>query len=156
MCPVSRTHTHTHTHCKHMPGNTGQVCVAPVHIMEDNSSQRDELGQSDFCPFARPKSDFCLFSAPKLSPNTFAQVAMARADHVRPIGCLSRATCRVPRGTKGTAQLSSLTEMKSHVFFVFVFFLALFHCMSPLTIGGGKETGSPEEFFRQRASENAI
>ena len=36
-------------------GNTLLACAAPVHIiiMERNSSQRDELGQCDFCPFVR-------------------------------------------------------------------------------------------------------
>ena len=36
-------------------------------------------------------------------PNTYAQVAKAQSceNHVQHIGCLSRATCCVPLGTKG-------------------------------------------------------
>ena len=43
------------------------------------------------------------FTAPRTVCNTYAQVARAQlsANHVQHIGPSPRATCRVPRGTKG-------------------------------------------------------
>ena len=48
--------------------------------------------------------DFCyLLTSPRTVSNTYAQVARAQscANHVQHIEHVSRATCRVPRGTKG-------------------------------------------------------
>ena len=44
-----------------------------------------------------------LLTAPRFVSNTYAQVTRTQscANHVQHIGRLSRATCRVPRDTKG-------------------------------------------------------
>ena len=59
-----------------------------------------------------------LLTAPRTVSNTYAQVARAQSctNHKQHIKSLSRATCSVPLGTKKTAQLLSLTELKSHLF----------------------------------------
>ena len=58
-----------------------------------------------------------LLIAPRTITNTYAQVAKAQssANHVQHIERLSRATCRVPLGTKGQLSFFSLTELKSHL-----------------------------------------
>ena len=60
-----------------------------------------------------------LFTAPQTVSDRYSQVARTQscANHVQHIECLPRATC-VQRATwyEGTAQLSSLTEIKSHLF----------------------------------------
>ena len=50
---------------------------------------------------------------------------------------------------EGTAQLLSLTELKSHLFELYL------NWLKPLTDEGGEETGVPEENLRRWASENA-
>ena len=79
-----------------------------------------------------------LFTAPHIVSKMYAQMARAQscANHVQHIK-LSRATCRVPRGTKGTAQLLSLTEFKSYFSFILL--------AEPLTDKGGEGTGAPGE-----------
>ena len=70
-----------------------------------------------------------LLTAPPTVSNTYAQVARAQscANHVQHIERLSRA--RVMLGAtwyEGTAHLLSLTELKSHLFELFCFFLFFF------------------------------
>ena len=50
--------------------------------------------------------------------NTYAQVAQAQSceNHVQHIERLSRASCLCATWYEGTAQLLSLTELKSHLF----------------------------------------
>ena len=52
---------------------------------------------------------------------------------------------------EGTAQLLSLTELKSHLFEIFF----LFCLAEPLTDEGGEETGVPNDNPWRLASENA-
>ena len=60
-----------------------------------------------------------LLTAPRTVSNTYAQVARAQscANHVQHIERLSRASVMLrPTWYEGTAQLLSLTELKSHLF----------------------------------------
>ena len=59
------------------------------------------------------------------------------ANHVQHIGRSLRATCRVPRGYGGTAQLLSLTELK--------FILALFHWLNHKPMKEGRKPEYPEK-----------
>ena len=73
-----------------------------------------------------------LLFAPRTVSNTYAQVAPAQlcANHVQHVSCAT--------WHKGTAQLLSLTESKSHLFE----FILL---AEPLTDGGGEEPEYPEK-----------
>ena len=76
----------------------------------------------------------------KLSPTWEVLVARAQlcVEHVEHIKRLSRATCRVPRGTKG--QLSCLVrQSRNPISFSFIL------SAEPLTDEGGEETGVPGE-----------
>ena len=66
-----------------------------------------------------------LLTALRIVSNTYAQVVQVQlcANHLRQIEHLSCATCCVPRGTE--AQLLSLTEFKSHLFFALFYWLNL-------------------------------
>ena len=64
-----------------------------------------------------------LLTAPRTVSNTYALVGRTQSgtNHVQHIERLSRATCRVPRGTKGQLmQLLNLTELKSHLFSLYL------------------------------------
>ena len=93
-----------------------------------------------------------LLTAPRTVSNTYAQVARAQpcANHVQHIECLSSASVML-RATwyEGTAQLLSLTELKSDLFELY------FYWLNHKTDEGGEETGVPGENPWRRASENA-
>ena len=59
-----------------------------------------------------------LLTASRTVSNTYALVVRAQlyVYHVQHIERLPRATCRVPRGTKGQLSYKSLAELKSHLF----------------------------------------
>ena len=70
---------------------------------------------------------FCnLLTASRTVSNTYARVArvQSRANHVQHIERLSRATCRVPRGTIKFDRVE------------IAFFIALFHWLKPLADEG--------------------
>ena len=111
------------------------IIVIIIIVIELKGAIRDFL-QSPYC------AANCLQHARSSGPG--AIVCKSCATHS---ACI---TCNMPWATwyKGTAQLLSLTDFRSHIFS----FILL---SEPLTNKGGEETGVPGENRWRRASENA-
>ena len=90
---------------------TRDLSVSGFMVEQDNNNNRIQRRYS--------RLFYNLLTAPRAASNTYTQVARAQscANHMQHIERLSRASVML-RATwyEGTAQLLSLTELKSHLF----------------------------------------
>ena len=100
-------------------GNGGAQIKKPREIRRKREGERDNNNNNNNRTQRRYSRLFTISSQRRSVSNTYAQVARAQscANHVQHIERLSRASVML-RATwyEGTAQLLSLTELKSHLF----------------------------------------
>ena len=82
-----------------------------------------------------------LLTAPGIVSNVYVEAARAQpcANHVQHIEHLSRSTCCVPRGTRGSSTIKFDTVE-------IAFILSLFYSLKPLTDGGGRKSERKPEY----------